>query len=283
MPPLLCIDGDILMHLACRYDRWQQKCKREGDVLLVEINENGYVLEEFTKEEDRKYMEESWKNFKKLLNKIQDDCWSSDFKMAVRGDNNFRDEIWPEYKANRRRQAVKNPSRRIEFVKAITELAVFEGYAVPAHGREADDLVRIWAEECIKENREHIVVTNDKDLRCIPGKFYDPKENVLFEVDAETAMANYYTQLLCGDSTDNIPGVPGLGVKGATNLISTLSTEEEYQEAVIANYISAYQDEWHDMLILNGKLIHIQRTMDDVFSVDNWPLAIELRGLMNDQ
>jgi 5'-3' exonuclease len=232
---------------------------------------------EFTQREDRKYMEDSWEKFQKDLSELLEMFYTEDYIMAVKGDDNFRDILYPEYKANRRRQAEKRPDNRRKFVNAVTELAIMEDIAIPAHGREADDLVRIWAEESIAEGEDFVVVTIDKDLKCIPGKFYDPSKKISFTITPEEAMRHYYEQLIQGDPTDNIPGVPGVGPVGAEEAVRYCFTDEAYQDVVVGHYIAAYEDEWFEMLELNGKLIHIQKTMDDIFNLAEWPIAQELR------
>jgi len=277
MTLLLIIDGDPLAHLACRYDRWQAKCKREDDKLLVNIGEDGTKEHlEYTKEENRKYMEESWDNFLKLVESLQEKFYTNDYLMAVKGDGNFRMEIFPEYKANRRRAAIARPDNRRTFVDAVTQLSVEEGMSEPAHGREADDLVRIWAENAIREKRDFIVCTIDKDLKCIPGRFYDPKKKEMFDISEEEAKRHYYEQILQGDQSDGIPGVPGMGPITAQKSLEGCVTDEDYQETIAGHYIAAYDKEWVEMLTLNGRLIHIQKTLDDVFSVEDWAIVQEL-------
>jgi len=274
----LVIDGDILVHLACRYDRWQTKCKKEGKYLLVNLNEEGTKEHlEYTKREDEKYMRESWENFEKLVNTLVDELWAIGYFMAVKGEGNFRHDLYSEYKANRARQKEKRPDNRSKFVNAITKLAVLNGYATPADGMEADDLVRIKAEELRESGEDFTIVTIDKDLRCIPGKFYDPKKKEHFEISEEEATKFYYEQLLSGDSSDNIPGVPGVGPINAQKMLAGINSEEEYQEIVVSNYLAAYEDDWEVMLELNGKLLYILKSIDDSFSMADWPIVKELK------
>ena len=280
----LIIDGDPICHLSCRYDRWQSKVKREQETLLIKLNNAGEKERlEYTKEEDRKYMEESWKNFQNFIVTLQDQFFTEEYVMAVAGKNNFRLDVWPDYKVNRRRQREKHPDNRQRFVKAITQLSIKEGYAIPADGREADDMVRIWAEQCRAMGEDYVVVTIDKDLKCIPGKFYDPKLKKTFEVTEEEALQFYYRQLIEGDTTDGIPGVPGVGTVGSDNAVKGVYDEETLQEIVANLYYTAYYDEededaWFDMLELNGQLIHIQKTMDDKFTAKDWPFVKQLRS-----
>lgn len=264
------IDGDVLLYLSCR-NRYPQ----EAGKTIVTLDDDGErVPIEFSKAEDAAYLEESWNNVKDNIKDTLEQLYCTDYVMAVKGEGNFRDEIYPEYKANRRNKTHDNTYR---IVKTLRSLAIHEGLAVPAHGMEADDLVRIWANEAKSAGRIPIVCSNDKDLKCIPGKYWNLKTKKLEDISEEEATRLYYEQLLKGDPTDNIPGLPGVGPIGAKKALASCVTEEEFQEVVISSYILAYDKEWCDYLLSNGKMIHIKRHIGDYFTLEDWPLAQELR------
>jgi 5'-3' exonuclease len=258
------IDADILCHQCC-YNR--------EDKNFIELDMNGNKIpKEYTAEEDRKYMESVWRNFQSELEQIVENTFASDYCAAVKGDWNFRDDVYSEYKANR----AKPGALRNEFVPAVRELAIFEELVVPAHGREADDLLRIWAEECRAVGVDFIICSIDKDLLMIPGKHYNIKSKEVSVVTEEMGMRNYYEQLLKGDSTDNIPGIYNLGNVKAKKILADCKTELEFQDAVIGQYIKAYEEDWASFLLANGKMIHLQETLNDYFSFEKWPTALEL-------
>jgi 5'-3' exonuclease len=264
------IDGDVLCYAACK----ARVQAANPDTQFVSLDENGKrEIVEYTQAENRKYLEECWKNFNKELEKMLDAIFCDDYMLAVKGNGNYRDDLYPEYKANRNNA---DPARRNIFVPLIRKLAVAEDLAIPADGREADDMVRIWAEECRAAGIDYVICTIDKDLKCIPGKHWHMKNRVLFTVSEEQALRHYYEQLLKGDPTDNIPGVPRVGEVKAAKLLADFSNEEEYQEVVIDQYIKAYDDDWRSFLLSNGKMIHLQRDLNDSFTLRNWPLALEL-------
>ncbi len=80
---------------------------------------------------------------------------------------------------------------------------------------EADDMVAIEA-SC---RDSPVIVGIDKDLLQIPGMHYNYVKEELFEVDEYIGWRNFFTQVLVGDTTDNIPGLRGVGPKTALNLL----------------------------------------------------------------
>lgn len=274
------IDGDVLCYHSCpaRWDPNKQK--------VTEYDSQGRkVLPKYTREQDRAYLELCWKNFNKILLEMLDAVYAEDFLMAVKGPENFRDAMYPielnedktkaiwGYKANRwKPEGLSNV-----FVPVLRKLAVAEDIAIDSHGREADDLLRIWSNQAKAAGVQSVVCSVDKDLNCIPGKHFDMKKKELFNVSEEQALRFYYEQLLKGDSVDNIPGVPGLGPVKATNLLKNLTTEAQFQECVVEQYLIAYgEDDWKSLLLANGKMIYLQSEINDYFTISNWPIVKEL-------
>lgn len=272
---LAIIDGDVLCYQACA-NRWEKTRRTEGTNQIIQLDSDGKrVPVEWTKEEDRAYLEASWNKLQKDLQKLLDEIYCKDFLMAVKGPNNYRNLMYPEYKLNRH----ADPTKQNVFVPVLRKLCVHEELAVESEGREADDLMRIWAEQAREAGDDYIICSIDKDLKCIPGKHYlmhhDKKHTI--NVSPEEALRHYYEQMLKGDSTDNIPGVPKVGDVKATKLLAPYSTEEEFQSQVIEQYLIAYgEDDWKDYLLSNAKMIHLQTKPNDYFSFDTWPLVREL-------
>jgi len=264
------IDGDVLAHLACQ-PRWHDKVKYnvEGNPIMLLDTDGKKVDFEFTTEEDAKYMEKSWDNFTKKVDKMVEELYCNEYLMAMgKRSDNFRLDIYDDYKDNRHADKIK----KNKFVPGIRQLAIYEEYAVWATYREADDLVRIWAEECRKYGIDYIVCSIDKDLKMIPGKYYNIKQRKLETISELSAMRNYYQQLLEGDSTDHIPGLPGVGPVKAKQMLADCENEAEFQIVVSEVYQAVYDDEWKDYLLSNGKLIHIQRHPDDYFNLEEWAI-----------
>lgn len=269
------IDGDVLCYQAC-LPRWEKKARIQDGFNYISLDEHGKKIPlEYTKEEDRQYLEQSWERLKKDLQELLDTVFCTEYLMAVKGPGNYRNLMYPEYKLNRH----ADPTKQNEFVPILRKLAVHEDLAIESDGREADDLMRIWAEQAIAAGDDYIICSIDKDLKCIPGKHYlmhkDKKHTIV--VSPEEAMRHYYEQLLKGDPTDNIPGVPRVGDVKATKLLAPFTTEYDFQTQVVEQYLIAYgEDLWKDYLLSNAKMIHLQKHANDYFSFDNWPLVREL-------
>lgn len=284
---LALIDGDVLCYQACK-PRWEKKARIEDGVSFVSLDDDGQRKPlAFTMAEDVQYLEESWENLKKDLQELLENLYCEDYLMAVKGGDSFRDRMYPlvfneegtkavwGYKANR----WKPEGERNKFVPQLRRRLVEEGMAIFAEDREADDFLRIWAEQARQAGDEHVICSIDKDLRCIPGRHWVMNKQVkekLIHVSELDAMRHYYEQLLKGDPTDNIPGVPRVGEVKAAKILANLSTEEDFQEAVVAEYIAAYDDIWMEYLLANGKMIHLQKHSTDYFNFDNWSIVKEL-------
>ena len=94
---------------------------------------------------------------------------------------------------------------------------------------EADDIVA--ALQC--ENT--YIISKDKDLKQVPGFHYDFDTNKIFEISKDQALYNLAYQLLAGDSTDNISGLPGCGPKGAIQALSGVKPTS-YLKKVLHEY-----------------------------------------------
>jgi 5'-3' exonuclease len=279
---LAIIDGDVLAYQACK-TRWGNSVHQQGsDIRVIPVDPDGNkIIPEFSREEDTEYRQECWRNFNQDLDRLLNKLYCTDYIMAVKGQGDFRKILYPEYKMNRHKPDA--PHRYLnDFVPSIRKLAIFENLAIAANDCEADDLIRIWAEEARAYNQEYIVCSIDKDLRCIPGRHYvmhyDPSKQRILNITEDAAKRFYYEQLLKGDPTDNIPGVPRVGEVKAAKLLAECETEEQMQETVVEQYLLAYgPDEWYHHFLINGKLIHLQTHYNDYFECQkDWPIIKEL-------
>lgn len=102
---------------------------------------------------------------------------------------------------------------------------------------EADDAIGILADE------ESVVCSTDKDLDQIPGKHYNFSKDVGYDVSHRDALLMLYKQMFSGDSTDNIPGIEGVGDKTAYALaLEAINTEDPYA-FILSVYIDKYGNE----------------------------------------
>jgi len=146
------------------------------------------------------------------------DLNTEEYIIFCTGDTNFRKEIYSEYKGNR--VGVPKPT----YLPACKEHLREHWNAIESVGCEADDLVGI---EHYKNDCESIVVSIDKDLLQFQGLNFNPKTKVRRLISPMEGLKFFYTQLLQGDTADNIKGVPGIGKVKAERLLRDATTEEE--------------------------------------------------------
>ena len=118
----------------------------------------------------------------------------------VRGDTrNFRHDIWPGYKANRKDR--RRPPGYGAFLKGLSEYARKRGWLTGGFkGVEGDDVLGLLNEPGA------IICSGDKDMLTLPGQHYRNDELIVVsEWDANVA---FYKQALVGDTSDNYPGCP---------------------------------------------------------------------------
>src|SRR5258708_8577850 len=140
-------------------------------------------------------------------------------------ENNYRLKVYPEYKANR----IQPKPKHYDLLK---EYLVKDWDARIAHGMEADDALGIEQEEST------IIASIDKDLLQVPGQHYNFVRKEFQEVTPFEGMRYFYTQVLTGDSVDNIKGCPKIGPIKAAQALLVKGTEEEIYKKVIELYLS---------------------------------------------
>lgn len=149
--------------------------------------------------------------------------------MAVIFDHarkNFRYDIYAEYKANRN-ETPEDLIPQFPLVRDATK--AFDIPALEMEGYEADDLIAAYTKLALAKGKKVVIVSSDKDLMQLirPGvRMLDPMkgefmgEDAVFEKFGVTPDKVVDVQALAGDSTDNVPGVPGIGIKTAAQLIN---------------------------------------------------------------
>ena len=265
------IDGDVLAYFAA----YESVKKFIDPKTPIQLDENGRVMPlPIDNDKSAEILFEALLFLKRDIEVIKNKLYVDEALIAVKGDNNYRDIIYDEYKSPRHKRAKTTPVA--DFARELRTLLELENLAFRAHGREADDMLRTWANQCRLHSKDFYICSVDKDLKCIPGKFYNLKTKQVEEVSEEYALRFFYIQLLQGDASDNIPGLPGIGPKKAEKLLDGIVDEEEMQEVVVSQYIEHFEEAWYDFLMANGKLLHIQNHPDDYFSIRGWPVVKEL-------
>jgi DNA polymerase I len=139
---------------------------------------------------------------------------------------NFRNEIYPEYKANRD-ETPEDLIPQFPLIRDATK--AFDLPALELEGYEADDLIAAYTKLARAKGKKVVIVSSDKDLMQLVGegvRMLDPMKgefigpDQVFEKFGVTPDKVVDVQALAGDSTDNVPGVPGIGIKTAAQLIN---------------------------------------------------------------
>ena len=187
----------------------------------------------------------------------------------------FRHEMYDQYKANRE----KTPEDLHSQIPIID--SILDGMHIPHFeqvGMEADDIIATIAKKASKEGFETVMVTGDKDLLQLvrddvlalrpPRK--GEKEYRLCGKDevmeifgvAPNQIVDYLTIL--GDSSDNVPGISGIGEKGAVKLLSEYGTLDNVYANIdsLSKGLSAKLEAARDHIELSHKLVMLK---DDVF------------------
>jgi DNA polymerase-1 len=194
-----------------------------------------------------------------------------------KSEQTFRTELYPEYKANRSAP----PDDLIPQFALIREAVhAFDIPCLEQAGFEADDLIATYAREACEKGATTTIVSSDKDLMQLVNDcvvMYDtmkdkkigiPEVIEKFGVPPEKVIE---VQALIGDSTDNVPGVPGIGVKTAAQLIG----EYGDLETLLKRASEIKQEKRRQSLIEHAESARLSKrlvTLDDRVKLDV-PLA----------
>jgi len=145
----------------------------------------------------------------------------------------FRNEIYSDYKANRS-EAPDDLAPQFEYIRK--SVVAFNLPSIDLPNYEADDLIATYAEQILAKGAKVTIVSSDKDLMQLYKKnvrLFDPMKNKFITLEDIATKFGVVpekvidVQSLAGDSSDNVPGVPGIGVKTAAELINKYGTLEK--------------------------------------------------------
>ena len=229
--------------------------------------------------------------FKLLEDARSDDSIHKPTHFAVIFDSarkNFRNEIYSEYKANRA-DAPDDLAPQFEYIRKSVK--AFNLPSIELINYEADDLIATYAKNITEAGAKVTVISSDKDfMQLVSNKvrLFDPmKSRVIgekeviekFGVKPEQVID---VQSLAGDSSDNVPGVPGIGIKTAAELINKYKNldkllskaseipQNKRRETLLAN---------KDKALLSKKLV----TLKDDVPVKNDPSEFLIKDIDKDK
>ena len=238
------IDGDIILY-RCGFAAQSKvyhltipsylgeipKFKYKKDMLAWK-KEKGQENKEFSVVIDTviEPVENALNNVKTVLTEVQGYLSKrfNDVEMEVylSSSLNFRDDIATikVYKGNR------DPSHKPHWYNEIKEYLRTVWKATEEEHLEADDILADL------QNNDTCIVSTDKDLDQISGWHYNWVKDMLYEVSPDQAIHSKYTQILTGDSTDNIEGIPGLGPVGAEKCLEWCTSVDDYEQVLAEQY-----------------------------------------------
>jgi len=194
--PVLLVDGDEFLFKATTAVEQEVRWDEDHHVLYSSFSE-------------------AWKNFQSLISDIQERLEVEEMRIAFTKGESFRKGIFPDYKGNR------TNTRKPLCYWRVREAAEEKYTTYSYEGLEADDILGIWATR--GGNIDPIIVSQDKDLKTIPGKLYQKGE--LRTITPAQADYHWLYQTLTGDQVDGFPGCPGIGPKTAEKIL-TKATEQ---------------------------------------------------------
>ncbi len=215
----------------------------------------------------------------KLLAEMKDDKPTHLAVVFDKSEKTFRTDFYPEYKAHR----PDAPEDLIPQFPLIREAVhAFEIPCLEQAGFEADDLIATYARLASEAKATTTIVSSDKDLMQLVGNgvtMYDTMKDK--RIGAAEVMEKFgvgpdkviEVQALIGDSSDNVPGVPGIGVKTAAQLIG----EYGDLETLLKRAGEIKQDKRRQSLIDNAEIARISKRL--VTLDQNVPLDVPVDQL----
>jgi DNA polymerase-1 len=161
------------------------------------------------------------------MQSVADKLDTQDVLLFLTGANNWRKDILPSYKSNRK------ATRKPLMLPFIRQFMVDNLDATIVDTLEADDLLGIEA----TSTDDCIIVSEDKDLKTIPTMVYNPqKDDEPVRISEFTAAWNHMFQTLTGDSTDGYSGCPKVGPVAAKKILQDIDQVEDLWPAVVAAF-----------------------------------------------
>jgi hypothetical protein len=206
-------------------------------------------------EMDKPTLEEAVKGITSRVEQILFECGATKYVGFLTEPKCFRYDVSSTYKSNR-----KGKPKPIIFYALLEYLKQKLGfYTFPK--LEADDLVSYYHH---KHPDSTIICSPDKDVlyQCI-GKHYNYQKASFIETSAEEALKFLWKQVLMGDSTDSIVGIPGVGEKTASNWIQ--DREKDFEQFVVRKYVEKFGEVigLHEFMT-NFRLVYLLKTDEDI-------------------
>lgn len=154
--------------------------------------------------------------------------WIESCRLVMSSKRNFRKELVdPTYKEQR--ASMKKP----ELLNALRDFMIDYYEPIIVDGLEADDVCGIMAtDEKVLKHWDITIVSEDKDLKQIPGLLWNPRTQLLKEIYPADAQRFHAFQTLTGDQVDNYLGCPGIGEVKAEKILADCPVDELWERVV---------------------------------------------------
>lgn len=244
----LLIDGDPIAHAASRVPKEYDEEGFARDEETVEANIDGAIHSIMTMIEDNH------------------DLVIDEYMIFISGKGNFRKVINPEYKANRK--DTKYPPMLGYAIEYLNK----SWYAFTSHGVEADDTIAstwrsIVDSPLFNEDNDTVIISSiDKDFKTLPCVFFDNfyTRNEIVIVSEREAMRFFYTQLITGDTVDNIKGIPRKGIKAADKALEGIETKFGMRRKVYEMYQEKFRNKARREYTKNHMMLSLKQDISDI-------------------
>jgi len=228
-----------------RLPKGETVCLIDGDSLLY------YEMGKET-------LEEAIAGLDQRLSHILEQCNTTNYVGFLTYGKCFRYDVYPEYKARR-----KNNNRSILF-PSLKEYSIQKYGFKYMEELEADDLVSYFS---YTRPEKTIICSPDKDvLKQCTGMHYNYGKAEFVHTSPDEAIKFLWIQTLMGDSTDNIKGLPGVGIKTAENWLKDRT--KDFESFALRKYVEQYGmvqgiNEFHK----NFRLVYLIKTAADLLDL----------------
>ena len=239
---VLLVDGDILVYRAafsCEVKRYKavkdDQVFFEGDSyreLKYLVEGQGFKMKDFDIQSEAtiKPVTVLHDVIDKMMSNIAKRTGGDSWEIYLSSSECFRHRLatTKAYKSGR-------AARPLHYLEAKRYLIQKFG-ATLLEDMEADDMLSIRMHELREDGVPCVLVSIDKDLHQVPGLHYNNVKDEWTTITYLEGQRKLFIQVLTGDTTDSIPGLPGVGEKTAEKVLKDCLTIEQMKAAVIAKY-----------------------------------------------
>ena len=206
----------------------------------------------FKKKDDREFPEDLFEtdvnvafnkfqvSFGRLLEFLEEQVSVDDVVFCNGSKNNFRKDISATYKLNR-------TQKRPDILPLLHDMVKLEYNSIYGDGVETDDVVAtLWAEEVLVNGVDSVIIMSlDKDYKQFPCWFYDYnyKKRELIKISEQEAIENFYSQMIIGDTADNVNYCKGFGKAYTKKLFKDFKNEYSLVNRTYRLYKEIYGEE----------------------------------------